>query len=57
MDTNLFCELLQVALGTRDRLSRVPSVREWEEMEVLTEELGRQELEEIGFVYTRIGEK
>ena len=29
---NLFFELLQVALGTRDRLSRVPSSHEWEEM-------------------------
>lgn len=26
----LFIELLQVALGTRDKLSRVPSAREWE---------------------------
>ena len=27
---NLFYELLQVALGTREKLSRVPSSREWE---------------------------
>ena len=32
MDTNLFFELLEVSLGTRDGLSRVPDVREWEEM-------------------------
>lgn len=29
---NLFLELLQVALGTRDCLSRTPSVAEWEEL-------------------------
>lgn len=29
---NLFLELLQVSLGTRDKLSRVPNTREWEEM-------------------------
>ena len=27
-----FFELIQVALGTRDGLSRVPSAREWEAM-------------------------
>ena len=26
---DLFVELLQVALGTRDKLSRVPSAAEW----------------------------
>lgn len=35
MSTNLFIELLQVALGTRDSLSRAPSVAEWRD--VLTE--------------------
>lgn len=40
MDTNLFFELLQVALGRRDGLSRVPSVREWDAVEVLAEEQG-----------------
>ena len=29
---DLFFELLQVALGTREKLSRVPSAREWEEV-------------------------
>lgn len=29
---SLFFELLQLSLGTRDGLSRVPSVREWEEV-------------------------
>ena len=32
MTTNLFFELLQMALGMRDHLSRVPTVVEWEEM-------------------------
>lgn len=36
---NLFFELLQVSLGTRDELSRVPSVAEWGE---LLEEARRQ---------------
>ena len=36
----LFFELLQVALGWRNSLSRVPSVREWEEVEALAEEQG-----------------
>lgn len=40
MDTNLFFDLLQVALGMRDRLSRIPNVHEWEEVEVLAEEQG-----------------
>lgn len=34
----LFIELLQVALGTRDKLSRVPSMREWEGLYDLAEE-------------------
>ena len=38
MDTNLFFELLQVALGTRDGLSRVPSAVEWDRMYALAEE-------------------
>ena len=29
---NLFFELLQMALGMRDHLSRVPTAVEWEEM-------------------------
>lgn len=29
---NLFVELIQVSLGTRDRLSRVPTAREWEKL-------------------------
>ena len=32
MDTNLFFELLQMALGSRKGLSRVPSAREWEDV-------------------------
>ena len=35
----LFFDLLQVALGKRERLSRVPSAKEWEE---IYEESGRQ---------------
>ena len=31
-ESNLFVELLQVALGTRDVLSRVPTMHEWEKM-------------------------
>lgn len=34
----LFIELLQVALGTRDHLSRVPNVHEWEVLLVKAEE-------------------
>ena len=40
MATTLFFELIQVALGTREKLSRVPSAHEWEEVEVLAEEQG-----------------
>ena len=36
----LLFELLQVALGRRDGLSRVPSEHEWEEVKVLAEEQG-----------------
>lgn len=36
---NLFFELLQVSLGTRDKLTRVPSAREWD---ALYDEAGRQ---------------
>lgn len=36
---NLFVELLQVALGRREGLSRVPSAAEWE---ALYEEAGKQ---------------
>lgn len=38
-ETDLFIELLQVALGTREQLSRVPSAHEWE---ALYEEAERQ---------------
>ena len=37
----MFFELLQVALGNRERLSRTPTVDEWEE---IYEESGRQAL-------------
>ena len=40
MSANLLFELLQVALGRRDGLSREPSMREWDAVEVLAEEQG-----------------
>lgn len=43
---DLFFELLQVALGTREKLSRVPDVREWK---VLYAEAGRQTV--LGVMY------
>lgn len=42
---NLFFELLQVALGTRENLSRVPSAAEWG---LLFEEVERQAV--VGFL-------